>query len=136
MSTVEPFWTRSVSASGRKPSVPFAEPTGLGSLTSKPDAFAVPSWTVTGTKFIEGLPLAAGQRPRLALQEVLQAQDARGLVDPLLDLRLLHVLHLEREGHVVVHGHVRVQRVRLEHHRDVPVLGGEAVDDPVADPDL
>jgi len=59
----------------------------------------------------DALALAAGQGARLALQEVVQAQDARGVLDTLVDLRLLHVGHLERESHVVVHGHVRVERV-------------------------
>ena len=42
----------------------------------------------------------------------------------------------QREGQVVEHGHVRVERVVLEDHRDVALLGVERVDDPVADPDL
>ena len=33
------------------------------------------------------------------------------------------------------HGHVRIQRVVLEHHRDVPIPRREIVDDVVADPD-
>jgi 2C-methyl-D-erythritol 2,4-cyclodiphosphate synthase len=46
------------------------------------------------------------------------------------------VLHLEWESHVVVHAHVRIQRVGLEDHRDVPVLGGDVVDHAVADANL
>ena len=84
----------------------------------------------------DALPLAAGQGARLALQEVVEAEDARGVAHALVDLGLLHVLHLERERHVVVDAHVRVQRVGLEHHRDVAVLGGDVVDDAVADQDL
>ena len=34
------------------------------------------------------------------------------------------------------HRHVRVERVVLEHHGDVPILGLEVVDDPAADRDL
>jgi len=41
---------------------------------------------------------------------------------------------LERE--VVVHGHVRVERVALEDHRDVAILRRQVVDDPIADADL
>ena len=44
--------------------------------------------------------------------------------------------HPEAERHVPVDGHVRVKRVGLEHHGDVPVLGGDAVDDIVVDGDL
>ncbi len=48
---------RSVAVSGRKPNVPFPAGTDLGSLTSKPEALAVPSDSVTGTKFMVGLPM-------------------------------------------------------------------------------
>jgi hypothetical protein len=34
----------------------------------------------------------------------------------------------QRKGHVVAHRHVRVQRVVLEHHRDVALLGRRRVD--------
>ena len=36
----------------------------------------------------------------------------------------------------VAHGHVRVQGVVLEHHRDVAVAGWHVVDDPVTDRQL
>ena len=52
-----PSTMRSVTASGRKPSVPLAAETGLGSLTSKPDALALPFCVVAGTKFMVGLPM-------------------------------------------------------------------------------
>ena len=42
---------------------------------------------------------------------------------------------LQSEGQVLLDGHVRVERVVLEHHRDVPVLGRQVVDDAVADLD-
>ncbi len=40
------------------------------------------------------------------------------------------------EAHVLGDGLVRIERIILEHHRDVPVFGGEVVDDPLADPDV
>ena len=43
---------------------------------------------------------------------------------------------LQRERDVVAHGHVRIQRVALEHHRDVAVARGDLVDDLAADPQL
>ena len=43
---------------------------------------------------------------------------------------------LERELDVRLDGLVRVERVALEHHRDVALLRGHVVDQLVADPDL
>ena len=43
---------------------------------------------------------------------------------------------LQRERHVLADGHVRIQRVALEHHRDVAVARGDLVDDLAADPQL
>ena len=42
---------------------------------------------------------------------------------------------LQREAHVVGDRHVRVERVVLEHHRDVAVLGRQVGDVAVADAD-
>ena len=50
-----------------------------------------------------------------------------------VDLVLRHLLQLEPERHVVEHGHVRIQRVVLEHHGDVALLRRHVVDDAVAD---
>ena len=79
------------------------------------------------------LPLAAGQRGRLALEVRLQAEHLGGLVDPALDLVLGRLAQLQAEREVLLDGHVRVQGVVLEHHRDVPVLRRQVVDHPVAD---
>ena len=57
----------------------------------------------------------------------------RGLVDLLVDLLLRGLGQLQSEAHVLADRHVRVQRVVLEHHRDVPVLGRSVVDDLTAD---
>ena len=81
------------------------------------------------------LPLAAGQRGGLAGQVRLEAEHLRRLADPALDLRLGRVPQLQPEGQVVRHRHVRVQRVVLEHHRDVAVLRRQVVDHPLADRD-
>ncbi len=84
----------------------------------------------------DALALAARELARLALEQLLDAEYLGGVLDALLDLRLGKLPHLEAEGHVVVHAHVRVQSVVLEHHGDVAVLGRQIVDDPVADGDL
>ena len=57
-------------------------------------------------------------------------------VDPAADLGLGVAAVAQAEGHVLEHRHVRVERVVLEDHRDVAVLGLELVDQALADPDL
>ena len=69
------------------------------------------------------LTLATGEGLGLALEVGLEVEDLRGFLDPLADLVLGDAGDLEREAHVVGHRHVRVQRVVLEHHRHVAVLG-------------
>ena len=82
------------------------------------------------------LPLAARQGSRLALEELVDAEQLGGASDPPSPLVLRDLLHAQREADVVADRHVRVERVVLEHHRDVPIDGVEVVDDPVADQDL
>src|SRR5690606_13962387 len=62
--------------------------------------------------------------------------DLRRLVHPPADLLLRQLLDLEAIGHVVEHAHVRIERVVLEHHRDVPVGRLQVVHHPRADRDL
>ena len=84
----------------------------------------------------DALPLAAGQLLGLAVEQLLQLEDPGRLADPPLDLRLGDLAQLQAEGEVVADRHVRVERVALEHHRDVAVLGRDVVDDLVADAQL
>jgi hypothetical protein len=73
------------------------------------------------------LALATGQIGRLALQVLLEIQDLGRLGHLLIDRGLVDLGQLEREAHVVAHRHVRIQRVVLEHHRDVPVARRQIV---------
>jgi len=79
------------------------------------------------------LALTTGQSLRLTVEQVLDLQDLSGLTDALVDLVLGHLAQLQTESHVLVHGHVRVQSVVLEHHGDVAVFRGNIVDQAVAD---
>ena len=90
------------------------------------------SW-VTYTKG-DALALAAGELARLPVDVAGQVEDRRSLFDAGLDLGLGDVPQLEAEREVVADGHVRIEGVALEHHRDVPILGRNVVDDPLADP--
>src|SRR5439155_4455916 len=58
------------------------------------------------------------------------------LLDPSFNLASGDPSHLEPECDVVEHGHVRVERVVLEDHGDVPPARVHVVDDGVSDPDL
>ncbi len=82
------------------------------------------------------LPLAAGKLLRLAVEQVLQAEDLGGLLHPGVDLLFRDLPDLQAEAHVVPDVHVRVQGIALEHHGDVPVLRRHVVDERVADVDL
>jgi hypothetical protein len=62
-------------------------------------------------------------------------QHRRRPLDRLVDLVLRRLAQLQRERHVVVDRHVRVERVVLEHHRDVARLGLKVRDVPVSDED-
>ena len=54
----------------------------------------------------------------------------------LVALGLRHAAHLHAEGDVLADRHVRIERVGLEHHRDVALRRVQIVDDLAADADL
>ena len=69
------------------------------------------------------LALPSRERLRLPIEVVLEVQELRGFEDACSDLLFAGFGELEREAHVLGDAHVRVERVVLEHHRDVAVLG-------------
>lgn len=91
--------------------------------------------THDGAAHRDTLALTAGEGLRLAGEVVREVQDLRRVLDLLADLGLRDTGDLEREAHVVGDRHVRVERVVLEHHRDVPVLGRQVRDVAVTDAD-
>ena len=82
------------------------------------------------------LALTTGESLRLALEIRLEVEDLGSFLDALADLGLLDAGDLQGEAHVVGDRHVRIERVVLEDHRHVAVLGREVGDVPVTDPDL
>ncbi len=83
----------------------------------------------------DALALAAGELAGLALQERFDPEHRGGSADAALDVGLGNLPQHQREGHVLVDAHVRVERVVLEDHRDVAVLGMHVVDDAAGDGD-
>jgi len=57
------------------------------------------------------------------------------LPDPRAALRCRHLAHLQAEGHVLLHGHVRKQRIALEHHAGIALVNGQTGDVRPADQD-
>ena len=84
----------------------------------------------------DALPLTTGKLSRPALQQVADAEHSRNLLDPALLLGLRNLAHAQTEGEVVVDRLVWIERVVLEHHRDVAVARRQVVHDSAADPDL
>ncbi|ABA50513.1 hypothetical protein BURPS1710b_1039 [Burkholderia pseudomallei 1710b] len=76
----------------------------------------------------DALPLPARQLPGLPVEQVIDMQDPRRLLDRVVDLLLLRARELQAERHVVVERHVRIERVRLEHHRDAALRARHVVD--------
>jgi hypothetical protein len=69
----------------------------------------------------------------LAIEELGQPEHGGRLAHQPSPLRLVDVAGEQRELDVLAHRLVRVERVALEHHRDVPVLGLDAGDHLAAD---
>ena len=83
----------------------------------------------------DALLLAAGQLARLAVEQFADPEDLHRALDLLADAGLGHLPIAQPEGEIVVDAHVLVERVVLEHHRDVAVLGRQVVDHALADRD-
>src|ERR1700722_17430384 len=82
------------------------------------------------------LTLAPGELARIALKEATNAQHAGDAGHALLDLLLGHSTRPQTERNVTEYGHVRIERVVLEHHGDITVARADVVDDLAADFDL
>ena len=81
------------------------------------------------------LALSARELGGLASEQLLDAEHRGDLLHPAIDLFLRFVPLLQPEREVLVDRHVRVERVVLEHHRDVAVFRREAGHDPLTDRD-
>ena len=75
----------------------------------------------------DALALAAGEFARLAIEIGREVQGRGRRLDLAVDLRPRQAGHLQAEGDVVAHAHMRIERVGLEHHRQA-ALGRRHVD--------
>ena len=79
----------------------------------------------------DALALAARQLAGATVEKVGQVEDARGFGDLAVHHHLVLAGHLQREGDVVAHRHVRIERIGLEHHGQL-ALGRGLVGDVAA----
>ena len=89
-----------------------------------------------GAAHRHALALSTRQLPGVAIEESGEIEDRGGIVHLLLDFVFAAAREFQRESHVVAHRHVRIERIGLEHHGDVPLVRFEIVDGSVADFDL
>jgi hypothetical protein len=71
----------------------------------------------------------------MPVQQVLQTGQRGRLLRTRGYLPGVMVTQFEREGQVFEHGHMRIERVVLEHHRDVALARRQRIDDPAVDQD-
>ncbi len=81
------------------------------------------------------LPLSAGELPRAAVEQVVDAQHGGGGGDAALDFGLGGPPQRQAEGQVAEDRQVRIQRAVLEDHGDVALAGRQAVQHPPAQDD-
>ena len=67
---------------------------------------------------------------------VVYKQTGNPFFDAAVNVALRRLAQLQTESHVVIHAHVRVKRIALEHHRNVTIFGWHVVDDAVTDHDV
>ena len=70
----------------------------------------------------DALALAARQLRRPAIEQAVDSQHPRHLSHAFVDARRLDMSHLQTECEVLANGLVRIERVALEHHRQIALL--------------
>ena len=79
------------------------------------------------------LTLTTGKSLRLTVEQLLDRKDLGRLTNAGINLLLGFLAQLQTECHVVINGHVRIQSVVLENHRDIAVLRSNIVYQTIAD---
>ena len=68
------------------------------------------------------LSLSTGKRFRFTVEQFVQIEDSCGFAYFFVNLVFRDFTKFQSERHVVIYGHMRIQRVVLENHRDVTVF--------------
>src|SRR5271155_110436 len=84
----------------------------------------------------DALTLAARKLAWASFKQVLDLQRLVYRGHRLVALRLRYATHLHAERHVLPDRHIWIERIGLEHHRDIPLRGMEIVDQLAFDADL
>ena len=79
------------------------------------------------------LLLTTGESLRITVEKVSDFEDTSSFFNFALDGFFGHLAEFKTERHVIENSHVRIQSVVLEYHRDISVLGGNVIDESVAD---
>ena len=82
------------------------------------------------------LPLAARKLRRPSRRERVEVQQGGGGGHAQPDRLGRHAAKAQAEGHILLNRHVRIERVALEYHRDVPVHGRHVVDPKAVNQDV
>ena len=84
----------------------------------------------------DALLLAAGELPRMTAPDPGELHHVEHALDLAADRRLVLLAHAQRERDVLVHRHVREQRVVLEHHAQIAPVGRHVGAEPPVDTHL
>ena len=82
------------------------------------------------------LPLASGELAGVAFEKVGDGEDVRRPLHAAYNFLLGSFPHPQAKGHVLVDGHMRVERVVLEHHRDIAIPREDIVQEAAIEIDL
>ena len=82
------------------------------------------------------LALSAAELSRFTSEERLDLQELRRSIHPLDDLAFRDLSVLQGKRKILVHGHVRIQGIALEHHRDVPIFRLQVIHEAVPNVNL
>ena len=92
--------------------------------------------TNDGTTNGNTLTLTTGQSLGLTAQVLGDVQNLGGFLHLAVDFVLGSMAKLQSKSHVIINSHVGVQRIVLEDHGDITVLGGNIIHQTVADVQL